>query len=122
MARLHVLRQRRRDHHRQSAIARDCGGPGGLTHPCPRRKKKAAAGPPSFFGRAPYTARHIHGSERMQGAGDDKSLKLKLDGLVPPGRGFFRNMLFDQLYASMPKEANIQVQIYNAEIIPGGYT
>ena len=58
----------------------------------------------------------------MDGAGDYKDLKLKLDGLVPPGRGFFRNMLFDQLYASIPKDPNIKVQIYNAEIVPGGYT
>jgi len=53
---------------------------------------------------------------------DYKELKLKLDGLVPPGRGFFRNMLFEQLYASIPKDPNIQVQIYNAEIVPGGFT
>jgi quercetin dioxygenase-like cupin family protein len=53
---------------------------------------------------------------------DDKTLKLKLDGLVPQGHGFFRTMLFDQLYASIPKETNIKVQIYNAEIVPGGYT
>jgi quercetin dioxygenase-like cupin family protein len=54
--------------------------------------------------------------------GDYKDLKLKLDGLVPAGRGFFRNMLFDQLYASIPKDPNINVQIYNAEIVPGGFT
>ena len=46
----------------------------------------------------------------------------QLDGLVPAGHGFFRNMLFDQLYASIPKDPNIKVQIYNAEIVPGGYT
>ena len=59
----------------------------------------------------------------MDAAADDyKDLKLKLDGLVPAGHGFFRNMLFDQLYASIPKDPNIKVQIYNAEIVPGGYT
>ena len=41
---------------------------------------------------------------------------------MPPGRGFFRNMLFDQLYASIPKDPSVKVQIYNAEIVPGGYT
>ncbi|MEA2929248.1 MAG: hypothetical protein QOG38_1676, partial [Hyphomicrobiales bacterium] len=30
----------------------------------------------------------------MDGGGEYQNLKLKLDGLVPPGRGFFRNMLF----------------------------
>lgn len=53
---------------------------------------------------------------------DYKELKLRLDGLVPPGRGFFRNMLFDQLYASIPKDPQVKVQIYNAEIVPGGFT
>jgi quercetin dioxygenase-like cupin family protein len=55
-------------------------------------------------------------------AGGYRDLKLKLDGLVQAGHGFFRNMLFDQLYASIPKDLNIKVQIYNAEIVPGGYT
>jgi len=31
-----------------------------------------------------------------------KDLKLKLDGLVPPGHGFHRNLLFDALYSSLP--------------------
>ena len=53
---------------------------------------------------------------------DDKHLKLQLDGLVKPGSGFFRNMLFDQLYASIPKDPEVKVQIYNAEIKPGGFT
>jgi quercetin dioxygenase-like cupin family protein len=51
-----------------------------------------------------------------------KDLKLKLDGLVPPGKQFFRNLLFDQLYASVPKDPQVKVQIYNAEILPGGFT
>jgi hypothetical protein len=49
-------------------------------------------------------------------------LKLRLDGLVKPGGGFFRNILLDQLYASVPKDPEIKVQIYNAEIEPGGFT
>lgn len=53
---------------------------------------------------------------------DDKDLKLQLEGLVKPGAGFFRNMLFDQLYASIPKDPEVKVQIYNAEIEPGGFT
>jgi quercetin dioxygenase-like cupin family protein len=58
----------------------------------------------------------------MDSAGDYKNLKLKLDGLVPPGQGFFRNLLFEQLYASIPKDPSVKVQIYNAEITPGGFT
>jgi quercetin dioxygenase-like cupin family protein len=51
-----------------------------------------------------------------------KELKLQLDGFVPPGQGFHRNLLFDMMYASLPRDANVKVQIYNAEIVPGGYT
>ena len=55
---------------------------------------------------------------------DYKDLKLKLDGLVKPGQQFqfHRNLLFEQLYASLPKDPQVKVQIYNAEIAPGGYT
>ena len=55
-------------------------------------------------------------------ASDYKELKLKLDGIVPAGHGFHRNLLFDQLYASLPRDPQVKVQIYNAEIVPGGYT
>ena len=59
----------------------------------------------------------------MESKSDDyKDLKLKLDGLVPPGSGFYRNLLLDQLYASLPRDPQVKVQIYNAEIVPGGYT
>jgi quercetin dioxygenase-like cupin family protein len=51
-----------------------------------------------------------------------KDLKLQLDGFVPPGQGFKRNLLFDAMYASLPRDPNVKVQIYNAEIVPGGYT
>lgn len=53
---------------------------------------------------------------------DYKALTLQLSGYVKPGEGFHRNMLFDQLYASLPKDPQVKVQIYNAEIAPGGYT
>ena len=51
-----------------------------------------------------------------------KDLKLKLEGIVPPGNGFHRNLLFDALYSSLPRDPQVKVQIYNAEIVPGGYT
>ncbi|MEI9805289.1 MAG: hypothetical protein WDN48_13700 [Pseudolabrys sp.] len=53
---------------------------------------------------------------------DYKDLKLKLEGFVPPGYGFHRNLLFDALYASLPRDPEVKVQIYNAEIVPGGFT
>ena len=55
-------------------------------------------------------------------ADDYKDLKLQLDGLVRPSEQFRRNMLFDALYASVPKDPQLKVQIYNAEIAPLGYT
>jgi hypothetical protein len=58
----------------------------------------------------------------MDAPDDYKALKLKLDGLVPAGQGFHRNLLFDAMYASLPRDPQVKVQIYNAEIVPGGYT
>ncbi len=51
-----------------------------------------------------------------------KDLKLALEGHVPPGHGFHRNLLLDTMYASLPRDPNVKVQIYNAEIVPGGFT
>jgi quercetin dioxygenase-like cupin family protein len=53
---------------------------------------------------------------------DYKALKLKLSGYTKPGQELFRNVLFDQLYASMPADSSVKVQIYNAEIAAGGFT
>jgi quercetin dioxygenase-like cupin family protein len=50
------------------------------------------------------------------------SLRLRLDGYVRAGQAFHRNVLFDELFRSLPKDPTAQVQIYNAEIAPGGYT
>jgi quercetin dioxygenase-like cupin family protein len=51
-----------------------------------------------------------------------EDLVLKLSGYTSPGRELVRNVLFDQLSASIPKDPQVKVQIYNAEIAPGGYT
>jgi quercetin dioxygenase-like cupin family protein len=59
---------------------------------------------------------------QSQSLDDYKNLKLKLSGYTKPGQELFRNVLFDQLYASMPRDPEVKVQIYNAEIAPGGYT
>jgi quercetin dioxygenase-like cupin family protein len=53
---------------------------------------------------------------------DEQILKLKLSGYTKPGQELFRNVLFEQLFASMPAASPVKVQIYNAEIAPGGYT
>jgi quercetin dioxygenase-like cupin family protein len=50
------------------------------------------------------------------------SLRLRLDGYLKAGEAFKRNVLFEQLVASLPKDPTVNVQIYNAEIAPGGYT
>ena len=49
-------------------------------------------------------------------------LKLKLDGYLGPGEELNRNMLLDTLYASLPRDSQAKVQIYNYEIAPGGRT
>ena len=43
-------------------------------------------------------------------------------GLIPPGQQSHRNVLFDQLYASIPKRPRAKVQIYTAELAPEGWT
>jgi quercetin dioxygenase-like cupin family protein len=58
----------------------------------------------------------------VRGSGDDAELKLRLDGYLKPGQGLHRNILFDQLCASLPADPQVAVQIYNAEIAPLGYT
>src|ERR1700684_3311453 len=51
-----------------------------------------------------------------------KDMKLQIQGLVPPGQQLYRNVLFDQLYASIPKIPEAKVQIYTAELAPKGWT
>jgi quercetin dioxygenase-like cupin family protein len=51
-----------------------------------------------------------------------ENLKLKLSGYVGPERALYRNVLFERLFESLPKDPSVKVQIYNAEIAPGGYT
>jgi quercetin dioxygenase-like cupin family protein len=47
---------------------------------------------------------------------------LRLSGYTGPGRELHRNVLYDQLFDGLPKDPQAKVQIYNAEIAPGGYT
>jgi len=53
---------------------------------------------------------------------DYADLKLKLDGYLQPGEGIHRNVLIDQLYASLPRDPQVKVMVFNAEIAPKGYT
>ena len=53
---------------------------------------------------------------------DYADLKLRLSGYLQPGQHIYRNVLFDQLYASIPRDPEIRVMIFNAEIAPAGYT
>ena len=53
---------------------------------------------------------------------DYKELKLRLSGYTKPGQELYRNVLFDKLFSSLPRDPEVKVQIYNAEIAPGGYT
>ena len=52
----------------------------------------------------------------------DDELRLRLDGYTKPGYGFHRNQLIETLCASLPRDPQAKVQIYNAEIAPGAYT
>ena len=62
--------------------------------------------------------------ETVQKLLDDqhKDIKLQIQGLVPPGQQLHRNVLFDQLYASIPKDPEAKVQIYTAELAPNSWT
>ena len=56
------------------------------------------------------------------GTDDDTELTLRLGGYLQPNEQLHRNVLFEQLCASIPKDPKVAVLIYNAEIAPGGYT
>jgi quercetin dioxygenase-like cupin family protein len=53
---------------------------------------------------------------------DYKELKLQLDGYLKAGETLHRNMLIDVMYASLPKDAEARLQVYNYEIAPKGFT
>src|SRR5260370_12691069 len=57
----------------------------------------------------------------MQIEKDFQEFKLRLSGYTKPGQELYRNVLFDQLFASIPRDPEVKVQIYNAELAPGGY-
>ena len=56
------------------------------------------------------------------GTDDHTELKLRLGGYLQANQQLHRNVLFEQLFASIPKDPQVAVLIYNAELAPGGYT
>ncbi len=52
----------------------------------------------------------------------DKVARLQLEGLLGPGQEATRNVLFEELYAQLPKDPEAQVCIYAWEIAPLGHT
>ena len=60
-------------------------------------------------------------AERAQ-FGNLAALTLKLSGYTTDEQQLFRNLLLDTLYASIPKDPEIKVLVFHAEIVPGGFT
>jgi quercetin dioxygenase-like cupin family protein len=54
--------------------------------------------------------------------GDYKDLKLKLEGILPPGQRFPSEFVVRRPLQLTTAGSQVKVQIYNAEIVPGGYT
>lgn len=54
--------------------------------------------------------------------GDLDGLRVALSGLVPDGKQTHRNEMFNQLYASLPRDPEARVWIYSFEFLPGAYT
>ena len=50
-----------------------------------------------------------------------RNLRLPLSGIVPDGKQIFRNELFNDLYASLPRDPEARVWIYNFEFLPEAY-
>ena len=50
------------------------------------------------------------------------NFKLQIEGLLGEDEKFKRFVLFDQLYASLPRDPEARIQLYHYEIAPGGFT
>ena len=51
--------------------------------------------------------------------GPYKDLKLKIQGLVPAGQELHRQVLFDQLYSSIPKDPEARVGLHGGNCAKG---
>ena len=49
-------------------------------------------------------------------------LRIQLTGFLAPGASHSREMRFEELYESLPKDASVRVGVYTSEIAPGGAT
>jgi quercetin dioxygenase-like cupin family protein len=65
--------------------------------------------------------RHMLG-EIQDGKMNADVLRMKLFDILGADDAFKRVVLFDQLYGSLPKDAEARVQVYHYEIAPGGFT
>ena len=45
-----------------------------------------------------------------------------IGGFIRPGEGLHREVLFERLCSYIPRDPELKVQIYHAEIAPGGFT
>jgi len=55
-------------------------------------------------------------------ANGQDALRLALSGTVPEGQQMFRNELFNDLYASFPRDPEARVWIYSFEFLPKAFT
>ena len=62
--------------------------------------------------------------EKLIGSTNDgmSALRLALSGTVPDGQKMFRNELFNDLYASFPRDPEARVWIYSFEFLPKAFT
>jgi quercetin dioxygenase-like cupin family protein len=49
-------------------------------------------------------------------------LRIPITGLCKEGEGIHREMYFDELYRRLPKDPEVRVNVYTAEMLPGGVT
>jgi quercetin dioxygenase-like cupin family protein len=65
-----------------------------------------------------YCRKHeeMHGNRKRNG-----TPQIKTHGLYKTRPRSLSQYFVDQLYRSLPKDPEVKVQIYNAEIAPGGY-
>jgi quercetin dioxygenase-like cupin family protein len=60
--------------------------------------------------------------DRAMQSDTSEELKLKLHGYTSASRTLARNVLFERACSFLPNNPTVNVQIYNAELAPGGYT
>lgn len=51
-----------------------------------------------------------------------RDYRAPIGGFLKPGEQLHREVLFERLCSYIPADPEVQVQIYHAEIVPGGFT